>query len=106
MKYLSSAKLGWKDILGLENQSLWQRLNSFEYFDYSQKRPCSKRKVTNVEICKDWEKWWILYKPKGVESLQQSSNFLIPISLKPDDENLRHFKLRLFDLTEFIDWNM
>ena len=33
-----------------------------------------------------------------------NSNFLILYlsNLLPDDENLRHFKLRLFDLTEFI----
>ena len=32
-----------------------------------------------------------------------NSNFLI--HLQPEDENLWYFKLRLFDLTEFIVWN-
>jgi len=30
------------------------------------------------------------------------SNFLIPISSQPDTVNLLYFKLKLFDLTEFI----
>ena len=30
------------------------------------------------------------------------SNFRIPISFQPHDENLWYFKLRLFDLTVFI----
>ena len=61
---------------------------------------------------------------KGIESLPQTqiiqsrwhflmnwvfatnSNLLIPISLQPDVVNLWYFKLRLFDLTEFIVWNI
>ena len=34
-----------------------------------------------------------------------NSNFLIPISLKPDGVNRCCFKLRLFALTEFKVWN-
>ena len=33
-------------------------------------------------------------------------NFLIPISLQPDGEHLWYFKFRLFNLTEFIAWNI
>ena len=33
-------------------------------------------------------------------------NFLIPIFFKPNGVNLWYFKLRLFDLTEFIIWNI
>ena len=33
-------------------------------------------------------------------------NFLTPISLQPDGVNLWYFKLRLFDLTELIVWNI
>ena len=32
--------------------------------------------------------------------------FLIPISFQPDDVNFRYFKLKLFDLTAFIVWNI
>ena len=32
--------------------------------------------------------------------------FLIPISLQLDEVNLWYFKLRLFDSTEFIVWNI
>ena len=35
-------------------------------------------------------------------SLFQKLNFLISIFLEPDDVNLWYFKLRLFDLTEFL----
>ena len=35
-----------------------------------------------------------------------NSNFLILASLQSDDVNLWYFKLRLFDLTEFIVWNI
>ena len=38
-------------------------------------------------------------------SLCHKLNFVITISLEPDDVNLWYFKLRLFDLTEFIGWN-
>ena len=34
------------------------------------------------------------------------SYFLIPISLQPDYLNLKYFKLRLFNLTEFTVWNI
>jgi len=34
------------------------------------------------------------------------SNFRIPISLQPDDENLSYVKVRLFNLTEFMVWNI
>ena len=34
------------------------------------------------------------------------SVFVKPISLQPYDENLWYFKLTLFDLTEFIVWNI
>ncbi len=34
------------------------------------------------------------------------SNILKPISLQPDGVNLWHFKLRLFDITEVIVWNI
>ena len=33
-------------------------------------------------------------------------NFLIPISLQLDGVNLWYFKVRLFDLTELIVWNI
>ena len=39
---------------------------------------------------------------KGIESLPQTQNYLIPISLKTDNINLWYFKIRLFDLTDFI----
>ena len=32
--------------------------------------------------------------------------FLIPISIQPNGVNLWYFKLRLFDLTDFIVWNV
>ena len=35
-----------------------------------------------------------------------NSYFQIPVSLQPFDLNLWYFKLRLFDLTEFIIWNI
>ena len=35
-----------------------------------------------------------------------NSNFLILISWQPDGGNAWYFKLRLFDLTEFIVWNI
>ena len=35
-----------------------------------------------------------------------NSDFLIPISLKPNVVNLWYFKLILFDLTELIAWNV
>ena len=35
-----------------------------------------------------------------------NSHFSTPISLQPDDVNLWYFKLRLFDLTELIVWNI
>ena len=41
---------------------------------------------------------------KGIESL--SLIFLIPKSLQPDVVNLWYFKLILFDLIEFIVWNI
>ena len=31
-----------------------------------------------------------------------NSEFIIPISSKPNDANLLYFKLTLFDITEFI----
>ncbi len=35
-----------------------------------------------------------------------NSNFLIPLSVQPDSPYLWHFKLRLFDLTIFLVWNI
>ena len=35
-----------------------------------------------------------------------SSNFLIPLSLQLDGVSLLYIKLRLFNLTEFIVWNI
>ena len=35
-----------------------------------------------------------------------NSNFLIPKSVQPNSVNLRYFKLRFFDPTEFIVWNI
>ena len=35
-----------------------------------------------------------------------SLNFLLPISLQPDVVNLWYFKHWMFDLTEFIVWNI
>ena len=43
---------------------------------------------------------------KGIESLSQTLNFLIPISLEPNVVDLWYFKLILFDLTEFIVLNI
>ena len=43
---------------------------------------------------------------KGIESLKQNQIFKLTISLEPDVVNLWYFKLRLFDLTELIVWNM
>ena len=53
--------------------------------------------VNKCKINNRYERSWVF---------ATNSNFLIPISVQPDDENLRHFKLRLFDLTEFIVWNI
>ena len=39
-------------------------------------------------------------------TLVTNLNFLIPISLHHDGVNLWYFKLRPFDLTEFIVWNI
>ena len=39
-------------------------------------------------------------------SLATNSDFLITISLQLDGVNLLYFKLRLFDITEFIVWNI
>ena len=47
-----------------------------------------------------------VYKEKGIESLPQIQFFEIPISLQPDNVNLRYFKLRLFDITACIVWNI
>ena len=33
-------------------------------------------------------------------------DFLIPMSLQPDDVNLRHFKLSLFDISEYMVCNI
>ena len=41
---------------------------------------------------------------KGIESLEQNQMF--KPQLEPDVVNLWYFKLRLFDLTEFIVWNI
>ena len=47
------------------------------------------------------------YWSEGIESLPQTQNFLIPISSQPAGcVNHWYFKLRLFDLTELIVWNM
>jgi len=35
-----------------------------------------------------------------------NSNFLIPISLQRDSEHLGYFKLRLYDSTELLVWNI
>ena len=34
------------------------------------------------------------------------NKFPNPIFLQPDHQNVWYFKLRLFDLTEFIVWNI
>ena len=39
-------------------------------------------------------------------SFYHKPNFLIPISLKPDDVNLWYLKLSLLGLSEFIVWNI
>ena len=54
----------------------------------------------------------ILIRDKGFPFLDQTwvfatnLNFLIPISLHLDGVNRCYFKLRLFDLAEFIVWNV
>ena len=40
---------------------------------------------------------------KGIESLSQTQIFQ---PLEPDVVNLWYFKFRIFDLTEFIVWNI
>ena len=52
---------------------------------------------------------WISHKGKlrqrnGV--FATNSNFLIPISLQPNGVHRWYFKLRLFDVTKFIVWNI
>ena len=42
---------------------------------------------------------------KGIESLEQNQIFK-PLCLEHDVVHLWYFKLRLFDLTEFIVWNI
>ena len=44
----------------------------------------------------------IVQTAKGIEFLPQAQIFLIPLSLQLDGVNLLYFKLRLFNLTEFI----
>ena len=48
----------------------------------------------------------IFWNPKRNWVFATNSNFLIPISRQPDGGNPWYFKLRLFDLTEFIFWNI
>ena len=43
---------------------------------------------------------------KGIEALAQTLNLHIPIFLQPDGLNLWYFKLKIFDPTEFIVWNI
>ena len=38
--------------------------------------------------------------------LDTNSIFVIPISIQPNGVNLWYFKLRLFELTDFIVWNL
>ena len=49
----------------------------------------------NEDIAKFVQRNWVFV---------TNSNFPIPITLNPDCVSLWHFKLRLIDLTEFIDW--
>ena len=43
---------------------------------------------------------------KGIEFLPQTSEFIIPISLKFNGANLWYFKLTLFDIITVIVWNI
>ena len=54
------------------------------------------------------EKYWFYHRENRLKTdneIDSNLNFLIPIYLQPDGVNLWCFKLRLFDLTEFIVWN-
>ena len=46
-----------------------------------------------------------VYKIKKL-SFDKNSNFLISLSLQPDDLNLWYLKLRLFDITNLIVWKI
>ena len=49
----------------------------------------------------DHEGFFICHCYKGIKS-----NFLFSIHLQPDGSNLWYFRLGLFNLTEFIVWNI
>ena len=51
-------------------------------------------------------KYLLLFSPKRNWVFATNSKFIIPISLEPNVVNLWYFKLTLFDLTEFIVWNV
>ena len=53
-----------------------------------------------------WSDWVWIPDPIKELSLAENPNFLISISLKPKIGNLWYFKLILFDLTDFIVWNI
>ena len=56
--------------------------------------------LTTVVICRVRHK----HAFERIWELATNSNYLL--SLQPDGENLRYFKLRLIDPTEFIVWNI
>ena len=56
--------------------------------------------LTTVVICRVRHK----YSFERIWELATNSNYLL--SLQPDGETLRYFKLRLSDPTEFIVWNI
>jgi len=74
-------------------------INSNYFFPSAQWEP---------ENCFIWNPWnWSQKRSwKGNEFLPQTLIFIIPISLQPEGVNLLYFKLSLFDLTEFIVWNI
>ena len=63
-----------------------------------------KSKTPGLEIFKMWSTIFVSSKLteilrnlyKGIESFASNPNFLKPVSLQPDDVNLRYFKLKLF----------
>ena len=64
-------------------------------------KPRSKMSKINYVPSKKIYKMGLLF-----DLVATNSCVLIPISLLPDGVDLRYFKLRFIDFTEFIIWNI
>jgi len=77
---------------------LWQKINVYNNNKY-------KMKAVRYQNCYNLQEFFPTQKQtfKGIESLPQTHMFL---SLQPNGVNLWYFKLRLFDRTNFVVWNI